>query len=113
MWDKWVAWRQEFNVDQITEESIFSELNSGKAFLHGFDKFNNPIVIVKLKYHIPSKSDVTEVVRFFVYLMEKAIKITDEKGNGKISVIWDREGFKKENFDSRFREIVKRLIGIL
>jgi len=46
-------------------------------------------------------------MRFFVYIMEKAIKLTDLHGTGKLSVIWDRDGFKKENFDSRFMELFK------
>jgi hypothetical protein len=42
--------------------------------------------------------------------LEKALKITDAPGGtGKVTVIWDRKGFSKKNFDMRFKDMMKEL----
>jgi len=56
MWRKWVNWRMEFKADEIKEEDVARELQSGKAFWHGFDKLGNPVLVVKVKYHRPGVS---------------------------------------------------------
>ena len=53
MWEKWVNWRIEYRADFINEGEIINELRTGKAFYYGYDKLNNPILIIKIKNHFP------------------------------------------------------------
>lgn len=34
MWKKWVDWRIEFKIDDITLENVMTEYVTGKAFIH-------------------------------------------------------------------------------
>ncbi len=114
MWKKWGEWRLEFKVDNLSALDIESELISGKAFMHGKDKKGNPIVIIKVMNHIPENSSVHKFLQFVVFLLEKVIQETDKPGGtGKVTVIWDRKGFSKKNFDLRFKELLKELAQML
>ncbi|KAL4471805.1 hypothetical protein ABPG72_008823 [Tetrahymena utriculariae] len=113
MWKKWVDWRIDFKADEIKEEDVASELQSGKAFWHGMDKQGNPCLVVKVKYHRPGVSSQDVVLRYFLYLLEEGIKKCEQAGTGKVSVIWDREGFDKKNFDSTLFNTFKKLNQIM
>lgn len=77
------------------------------------DKNQNPIVVVKAAKHIPKQVQVQETVNFFLFMVEKGIKLCDEHGTGKISVIYDRTGFTKKNFDRSLFGLFRKLLGIL
>ncbi|EAR93079.1 divergent CRAL/TRIO domain protein (macronuclear) [Tetrahymena thermophila SB210] len=113
MWKKWVDWRIDFKADEIKEEDVASELQSGKAFWHGMDKQGNPCLVVKVKYHRPGVSSQDVVLRYFLYLLEEGISKCEQAGTGKVSVIWDREGFDKKNFDSNLFSTFKKLNQIM
>lgn len=38
MWRNWILWRKKYEIDNISIEDIESELKSGKAFWHKYDK---------------------------------------------------------------------------
>lgn len=89
------------------------ELKSGKAFWHGHDKLGNPCLIVKVKYHKPGVSSQDTVLRFFLFMLEEGIKRCEASGTGKISIIWDREGFDRKNFDYGLLDTFKKLNKII
>jgi hypothetical protein len=78
MWKEWVEWRLEYKPEFITELDIKNELKTGKAFLHGFDNEGRPCIIIKNSRHIPEETDFDEFMRFFIYLIEKSLKLADE-----------------------------------
>jgi len=47
-----------------------------------------------------------------MHLMEVGVKEADKTGTKKMTIIWDREGFDRKNFDTRFIEIMKKLLGM-
>lgn len=88
---------------------MVAELKSGKAFWHGYDKLGNPVLVVKVKYHRPGVSSQDVVLRHFLFLLEQGIQKCEAVGTGKISVLWDREGFERKNFDSAIFDTFKKL----
>jgi hypothetical protein len=55
-----------------------------------------------------------DMIRLFTFLMERGIAEAEKAGGtGRLSVIYDREGFTKKNMDSRFFKFVKDLLGML
>jgi hypothetical protein len=78
MWSQWLEWRLTYKPESIQEADIKTELKSGKAFLHGYDKEGRPCIVVKICKHIPENSDVEEFVKFFLYLIESACKKADQ-----------------------------------
>lgn len=114
MWLKWVEWRKTYAADKIKESDIEGELKSGKAFWHKTDKQGHPCLIVKTKRHIPAETDVPTMMKFAVHLIEKGCKVADESTtDGKVCVLWDRQGFTMKNFDRRFMGLMKKLTGVL
>jgi hypothetical protein len=113
MWKNWYQWRQTYQVDNIQESDIATELKSGKAFWFGFDKEKRPCLIIKVRRHIPKACPIEETLKFCVYCIEQGIKLMEQAGSTKMVVIWDREGFTRKNFDSSMFGLLKKLIGIL
>ncbi|KAL4479583.1 hypothetical protein ABPG72_004179 [Tetrahymena utriculariae] len=112
MWQKWITWRLKINADDIKEEDIACEYQSGKAFWHGKDKLNNPCIVVKVKNHIPGASSDT-MVKYVLFLIEQGIQKSEEAGTGMISIIWDREGFNIKNVDYKLFETFKQLNQVI
>lgn len=46
-------------------------------------------------------------------MVQKAIEEADRVGTEKITVLWDRNGFTRKNYDSDFLGLFKELIGTL
>ncbi|KAL4435081.1 hypothetical protein ABPG74_003574 [Tetrahymena malaccensis] len=112
MWQKWISWRLKIHADDIREEDIACEYQSGKAFWHGKDKLNNPCLVVKVKNHIPGvSSDI--MVKYVLFLIEQGIQKSEEAGTGMISIIWDREGFNIKNVDYKLFETFKQLNQVI
>ena len=122
MWKKWVEWRLEYRADEITEQDVASEIALGKAYWNGFDRLGNPTLIIKACKHFPGQATQDKFIRFFLFLIEqgikrnlhfKGIRLADQAGTGKVSVIWDRNGVTSKNFDSSMLTMMKRLVSML
>jgi hypothetical protein len=116
----WLQYRQSYRADEIKESEIESELKLGKAFWHGHDKLGNPTLIILARKHFPNSSNQEVLIRFFLYLMEQGIqicnlgtKLADQAGTGQISVIWDRNGVTRKNFDTGMFTLIKKIITML
>lgn len=55
MWEKWVKWRLEKRADDINEIEIINELKQGKSFFLGYDKKNNPVLVLQIRKHFPGQ----------------------------------------------------------
>ncbi|KAL4484810.1 hypothetical protein ABPG74_019987 [Tetrahymena malaccensis] len=112
MWRSWIQWRKKFDMDNICLETIESEMKTGKAFWHKYDKQGNPCCIVRIKNHIAAETTHDKVIKFMIYLMEVGIKMSEKSGTEKMCVIWDREGFSSKNFDFQFITLMKSLVAM-
>ena len=63
MWLKWVNFRRDYQVENITEESIRKELNSMKTFIHKHDKQLRPCTVHLPRRHNPKDRNLDEMVR--------------------------------------------------
>lgn len=113
MWRKLYAWRKEYQVDNISEQDVQAEYQTGKAFWHGHDKENKPCVIILPRHHIPNDNGLDQTVRLAVYLLEKGIHLANENGVEKLCVIYDREGMTRKNFDMGLIGMMKQLLQVL
>ncbi|KAH9308276.1 hypothetical protein KI387_036187, partial [Taxus chinensis] len=106
---KALAWREEFGVNNLTEESIKNIASTGKAYLHDFpDVEGRPVVVVVAAKHLPSEHDLLESEKLCVYLIEKALGRLPP-GEEKILGIFDLRGFTLQNGDLTF---IKFLIDV-
>lgn len=113
MWTKWKEWRNQYQVDTITEQSVMPLIETGKAFWNGHDKLGRPILIIRIRYHIAKMHSVEEIIRHSVYLIEQGIKLADQTDNGQLTVIYDRGQMTDRNKDPELIETTKKLMGLM
>eukprot|EP01018_Ginkgo_biloba_P019263 Gb_36493 [translate_table: standard] len=106
---KAIAWREEFGVDNLTEESLQNIASTGKAYLHKYpDVKGRPVVVVVAAKHLPARHDLLESEKLCVYLIEKALSQL-LPGEEKLLGIFDLRGFTAQNGDLTF---IKFLIDV-
>lgn len=99
---KAIKWRQEFGVSELTEDSVKSIAETGKAYVHDYlDVNDRPVLILVPSKHFPSVHDRVENERLCVFLIEKALSKLPE-GKEEIIGIFDLRGFGVENADLQF-----------
>jgi hypothetical protein len=84
MWENWVVWRREMAVDAIKEDDVRNELESQKALWHGRDRMGRPCLVIRPRYHDPSRRNLEEFKRFAVFIMEQGCRLADESGTGQV-----------------------------
>ena len=112
---KWQAWRAEFGVDNITKEHVKNEIASGKAYFNDFyDKSGRACCVVRPRLHNPRVRDISECMRYGVYLLEEGIKRSEKLGKSEqVCVLYDRSGFNYRNFDLELFTTSKNLVTML
>ncbi|XP_055828045.1 uncharacterized protein LOC129896217 isoform X2 [Solanum dulcamara] len=99
---KAIRWRHEFGVSDLSEESVKSSAETGKAYVHdNFDVNGRPVLIVDASKHFPQKQDPDEDEKLCVFLIEKALSRLPA-GKQDILGIFDLRGFGTENADLKF-----------
>ncbi|KAJ6688207.1 SEC14P-LIKE PHOSPHATIDYLINOSITOL TRANSFER FAMILY PROTEIN [Salix koriyanagi] len=97
--NKAIKWREEFRVSELSEESVKSIVDTGKAYVHdSLDVYGKPVLIVVASKHFPSEHDPIENEKLCVFLIEKALgKLV--AGKEQILGIFDLRGFSTKNAD--------------
>ncbi|XP_057952242.1 CRAL-TRIO domain-containing protein C3H8.02 [Malania oleifera] len=97
---KAIKWRREFGVSALSEESVKSLAETGKAYVHEFhDVHDRPVLIVVASRHF--SGDPVENQKLCVFLIEKALSKLPV-GKEEILGIFDLRGFGPENADLQF-----------
>lgn len=103
---KAIRWRHEFGVSDLSEESVRSVAETGKAFVHdSLDVNGRPVLIVDASKHFPEKQDPVEDEKLCVFLVEKALSRLPA-GKQDILGIFDLRGFGTANADLKFLTFV-------
>ncbi|CAA3021468.1 Hypothetical predicted protein [Olea europaea subsp. europaea] len=99
---KAIRWRHEVGVSELSEESVKSVAETGKAYVHDFlDIYGRPVLIVEASKHFPGKHKHSEDEMLSAFLIEKALsKLPD--GKQEILGIIDLRGFRTQNTDIKF-----------
>ncbi|KAM5571981.1 phosphatidylinositol transfer protein CSR1 [Rosa sericea] len=99
---KAIKWRQEFGVSELSQDSVKSIAETGKAYVHDFlDVNGRPVLVVDAAKHFPAVHDPAENEKLCVFLIEKALSALPE-GREEILGIFDLRGFGTENSDLKF-----------
>ncbi|XP_024441984.1 uncharacterized protein LOC7453781 isoform X3 [Populus trichocarpa] len=95
-------WREEFKVSELSEESVKSIADTGKAYVHdSLDVYGKPVLIVVASKHLPAVHDPVEDEKLCVFLIEKALRKL-AAGKEQILGIIDLRGFSTRNADLKF-----------
>ncbi len=100
MFQNWVKWRLDFKADQIDPESIRALLLKETIIIHGHDKGNRFCVIIRPRFHNPTSQTLEDLIRYGIYLIEKATDKSERKGSKQLAVIYDRTDMTSENRDT-------------
>ncbi|PNX71946.1 motile sperm domain-containing protein 2-like, partial [Trifolium pratense] len=99
---KAIKWRQDFEVSNLTEESVKDIAQTGKAYIHDFLDINDrPVLVVVAAKHFPKAQDPADDERLCVFLIEKALSKLPT-GKEEILGIFDLRGFGAENADFKY-----------
>ncbi|XP_021650683.2 CRAL-TRIO domain-containing protein C3H8.02 isoform X3 [Hevea brasiliensis] len=99
-------WRQEFGVSTLTEESVKSVADTGKAYVHDFlDVYDRPVLVVVASKHFPGVHEPVENEKLCVFLVEKALAKLPA-GKDEILGVFDLRGFGTGNADLKFLTFV-------
>lgn len=99
---KAIKWREEFKVSELSEESVKSIADTGKAYVHdSLDVYGKPVLIVVASKHLPAVHDPVEDEKLCVFLIEKALRKL-AAGKEQILGIIDLRGFSARNADLKF-----------
>ncbi|XP_058194049.1 CRAL-TRIO domain-containing protein C3H8.02 [Rhododendron vialii] len=99
---KAIKWREEFGVSELSEESVRTAAETGKAFVLDFlDVYDRPVLIVVASKHFPAKHNPSEDEKLCVFLIEKALSKLPA-GSEEILGIFDLRGFGAQNADLKF-----------
>lgn len=100
-WQSWSEYKAKYHPERITEKDIPVQIKTGKAFIHGHDKEGRPCVVIKQSLHIPSQTDMEEMIRYGFYTLEKAFKLAEHTEKKEIVIIIDLLNFGWSNVDKR------------
>lgn len=106
---KHVEWRAEYHVDEITAESIQSEMDTGRMIVNGFDKNGRPIINIIARRHHKDRRDLNLLGSQIIYTLETVLK-NARPDDERMCIVFDLSGFGMYCMDY---EAVKLLISIL
>ena len=114
MYTAWVKWRLSFKADKIDTEQIRGMLERPVMSLVGTTKDNCVIVLCQPKYHDPGAQHIDDLVRYGIFIVEKAIEKINKNGHlPQIHCIYDRTGMTSSNRDSALIKFAFKMIGML
>jgi hypothetical protein len=70
----------------------------------GRDKKGRATLIVRPRYHNVDEFPMDQMVRYGIFMVEKAIRLTESYGHKQYVVILDRHGVERKNQDLKFMQ---------
>jgi hypothetical protein len=74
-------------------EEIEGEFRVEKCFLYEKDKEGLPFIIILAKNY-DKTIDLNKITKYTYYLLENLVREAERRGKSKISIIYDRTGFR-------------------
>ncbi|CAG1999759.1 unnamed protein product [Fusarium graminearum] len=91
------------------EEAFMAQYRSGKSYVRGTDKDNQPVYVIRVRLHDPHKQ-TTEAMETYVLHNIETLRMMARAPNDKVCLIFDLSGFGLRNMDFH---VVKFLIDVL
>ena len=92
--ERHIEWRNEHTVDNIDEDYIRKELESGKVVVRGVDLRGRPLVTIKARHHRKDDRDLEQIRKFIIYSLERAL-VTSNPDEQKMTILFDLSGKKQ------------------
>ena len=106
-----LEWREDHpEYIHIDDAEIATELESNKAYLHGFDRAGRPIMVFLLRLHNKHERDLEESTKYLMRQILRGIKMAEANGQLQFSILLDRYDTGRANSDTT---IVKSLMGMI
>ncbi len=92
MYKNSVQWNIEYKPEEIQAESIKGLLMSQRWITFGRDKKGRATLIVRPRFHNVNEFPMDQMLRYGIFMVEKAIRLTESYGHKQYVVILDRHG---------------------
>ncbi|XP_072542794.1 motile sperm domain-containing protein 2 [Salminus brasiliensis] len=100
MIDESFQWRKEFNLNDLTENSIPRWMfETGAVYLHGYDKEGNKLFWFKVKLHIKDGKTILDKKRYVAFWLEQYAK---REPGMPLTVVFDMSESGLSNIDMDF-----------
>eukprot|EP00518_Triparma_eleuthera_P009155 CAMPEP_0182466270 /NCGR_PEP_ID=MMETSP1319-20130603/11671_1 /TAXON_ID=172717 /ORGANISM="Bolidomonas pacifica, Strain RCC208" /LENGTH=284 /DNA_ID=CAMNT_0024666229 /DNA_START=203 /DNA_END=1054 /DNA_ORIENTATION=- len=122
MYWRWKTFRDQWGIDDIRYEDVERLASTKLGYFHGHDLVGRPTCVLLPRNYHPSTTEVGEVVKFTLWLMNNGIAQADEmKASGKfpenydgqVSILYDRRGMTRKNFDHRLFSLMRTITDIV
>ncbi len=97
MYKNSVQWNIEYKPEEIQAESIKGLLMSQRWITFGRDKKGRATLIVRPRFHNVDEFPMDQMLRYGIFMVEKAIRLTESYGHKQYVVILDRHGVQRAN----------------
>ncbi|XP_076286455.1 motile sperm domain-containing protein 2 [Lasioglossum baleicum] len=106
LWETCI-WRKKFGANEITEDVVRKEyLEDGLCFIHGKDRDDKTIFVIKCKLYTKKGKDYEELKKVVVYWFERLERFTN---GDQISLFFDMADTGISNLDMSFIEYLTGL----
>lgn len=108
-----IKWRIESGVEKIFElgeeglqdtPGFLSQIQSGKYYMYGTDRYGRPVIYVHVKLHKPSEQ-TTKSVEDFVMAQMETIRCLAHGDVDKVTMVFSMTGFSLQNMDMKVQSI--------
>ena len=89
-------WRQREDVDNLRVADFELEYNTGAVRAIGMDKYQRPLLYVRIRRYIPKKVEISRMEKYCIFSIESAIQKMPFYVDQYV-VIFDFKGAKSEN----------------
>ncbi|KAK4534423.1 hypothetical protein CDCA_CDCA01G0448 [Cyanidium caldarium] len=103
-WQETLLWRREFGVEEMMLRADLADVRhqseTGKMYVHGYDKYNRPLVIMTPRLQNTSERKTSQgQMRHLVYTLERAVAMMRPPVE-KLCLIIDFQGYSLRNAPS-------------
>jgi len=81
MYKNSVQWNLEYKPEAIEPASIQGLLLSQRWITFGRDKVGRATLIVRPRFHTPDEYPMEQMLRYGIFMVEKAIRLTESYGH--------------------------------
>lgn len=101
LWLEWIKWRRSYEIDDIDEEYIRSDKESGIAQWRGKDKLGRPCLVLtgRMLDPINRTGTMKSFLKFVLHTSEHGVQLIENSDLKEVCIVYDRRGLGFEHID--------------
>lgn len=111
-WERWVKFRREYKIDEISDEDIKYEIEENIINWKGKNKSNQLCCILTGRMHVAAHrmGTYSSFRKYLLRRVEEGMIASDQAESDKICIIYDRRGLDYPHIDTNLHQSCKKII---